>query len=284
MTRVYRVTLQSLLRGKLFWICFICSLIFLAEYAFTTDWEAVVTAEHGDWSLHKLMFNSAVMPGRNALFLFISIITSVDLMRDKKHGFSDVVRASRLSPGKVLFAKLGAYLTLGFLVWCASTAGYWAIYYSQTLGRMSVVYYDDAFEVIWMVLQRVVVISIPALLVYLSIAACVTVYTGRSLFGILAGLVVSNLNMIPGILMKAEEAKTSFWDIYNYFGQYVYPVTGANTDFWYFRHIKRASEELGWYREHPHTDRDLIISLAWAFGISAVLLVAAWIRFRKHRD
>ena len=282
MTRVFRATLNSLLRGKLFWICLICTLIFLGDYAMNQNWEDVINAAHGDWNLHKLIYNFAAMPGPNALFMFISIIASVDIMRDKRNGFADVVRASRLTPGRYLFAKLCAYMTLGIAVWSLSTAGYWAIYVSQTAGKLSVYYYDDVGEVIWMVLERVLAISIPALAVYLGIAVFAAVYTGRSLFGIIAGLVYSNVRLIPHILMNTN--KSSFWDIYNYFGQYVYPVANANLDFWYFRHIKRASEELAWYQEHTRTGRDLAIMLAWAFGVSAVLLTASWLRFKKQKD
>lgn len=284
MRRVYRATIGSLLRGKLFWICLICSLVFIVDYVYSQNWEAVIAAEHGDWNLHKMIFNFAAMPGRNAMFMFISIIASVDIMRDKRNGFIDVVRATQLTPGKYLFAKCGAYLTLGVAAWSVSTAGYWAIYVFQTAGKLTVYYYDNVWEVVWMSLQRLIAISIPALAVYLGISVFAAVFTGKSLFGILAGLAYSNLTLIPHILMKSESAKTGFWDIYNYFGQYVYPVAGANVDFWYFRHIKRASEELGWYQEHPHTDRDLAIMLAWAFGIFAVMFILSWLRFRRQKD
>ena len=283
MIRVYRVTLSTQFRSKLFWICFLCMVIFLGDYAFNNDWEQVIAYKSGDLNLHKAIFGFVEGPGRAMMFMFISVISSVDIMRDRRNRLEDILRCTQLGAGEYLLGKISAYLTLGTTVWAFCTAGYWAIYVFMTAGKLAMYYYDDVLEVAWMTLQRIAAMAIPSLTLYIGIAVSASIITGKSLFGILAGLVFTNLRIIPGILYNPEPYVLKTGEIFTFFGQYIYPISNANADFWYFRHIKRVSEEILWNRDHPNAGRDFAVTVALTFGISAFLFTVSWLKLKRRR-
>ena len=280
MMRVFRATVLSLLRGRLFWICAFCLLFYLGKYAFTTDWDAIRSSAYGDLYFHEKILDFASAPGTNGLFLFVSILASSNILRDKKNGFRDVLFATRLSSGGFLCGKALAYLTLGVAVWSCCTAGYFAVYLSQTAGRLSVVVYDNGFEVLWMIVQRVLALSVPALTLYLAVAVSAAVLSGKSVVGYVACLSFYVLWLFPAFRTTSVDTWLATGETFNFFGKFIYPIAYANVDFWLLRGSKRAADELAHLQMHPHTGGEYALMLACTFGISAVLFILSWLKLR----
>ena len=287
MIRVMRETVRSLLRGKLLWICFVCALLVVADYVISTSdtWQDRIDSIYGDYNLHKSFYNWAAAPGISGVWLFAAIICSVDILRDRKNGFSDLRSSTGLGVTKLLCGKVAAYLLLSMLAWAVATYGEMIVYYIATYGKLKANYYT-VWQAFYKTSIRMLAMGIPITMLYISISLFAAVYGGMAAFGILASVVFANLWLIPGIVHDLSLARfpMNTREIYTWFGYYILPVPGVTVAFWYFRNIVNKSEELTWAERDITAGSDYAVHLLIYFGICAALLIAAGIRIKKGRD
>ena len=283
MIRVMRETVRSLLRGKLLWICFVCLLFSLGKYFFDAadSYDELIASPYGDISLHNGFYGWAYGPaGQSFIWLFAAVIAAVDVLRERKDGFSGLLRSAGQSTAKWLCGKAFAYLVLTMLAWAFFTYSEMAAYFIIVHGRLQITHYSF-WEAFYKTTVRLLAMGIPTSLLYISLAVSAAALSGRSAVAIVAAVFFGNLKLFPRLILNINNLSLASKDIFTPFAYYFYPIPEVNVDFWYLRNVKDKTQ----YNPHQALSAtDYALSLLLTFGTCALLLAAAYIKIRKAED
>lgn len=255
--KLFKSTLKANLRSLVFWFAVFAILLFLAD-------SALGMQNFGFSNYHKALANFALMPLNYAVPIFLGVVISVDILRDRKNAFFDIEKGTNLKSRQYFIGKTAAYLLFGFIMTIVAVYGHYIIYYFRTGGLENTAY--TVPESIWLTFERTVFYGLNAIPVYTALAMCIALLSCSSIIGIVGTLAV---------------AMSSFMIQYHgtYFGNYIYPVTDNITNYFYFHNTHVRPEAV------VYTDPKVVfISYAYGFAIAAVLFTVGYIRLKKLND
>ena len=263
MTRkVFTSTLKNNVRSIVF-ITAVCAVImFFINDA--SSWRE--QAAH--WSaseFHKALANFALKPLRYAVPVFIGVTASVDIMRDKKNKAFDILKATPVKMYQYYFAKVFAYMFMGFICELALSYGHFTVYYF-IVDRMEGYDYG-VLESVWMIFLRAAVYALNSVPIFVSTAVAASLISGTSIAGI-----VSCVGIVAyGIIGMPFFTRT-------FFGNYVFPVADHIENYMYFYKAHLPSSEM-----IDTAFSDVVISFAVGAAICIPLLAAGYTALRRSK-
>lgn len=260
--RIFKTTLKANARSLVFWAAVAAMVLFLANS--TMSFQNFGFGRN----FHKALANFSYVPLSYAVPTFIGLVVCVDLLRDRKNAFYDIQKGTTMKTRQYFVGKLCAYLLLGFIMAVISAYAHMLIY----LMRYVFPYegWQDSrytiWEVIWLTFERAFFYGLNSIPIYTALAFCVSMLTHSSIAGIVSTLAVST---------------SSFIITYHqtYFGNYVYPVTDNIMVYFYFHNTHAPQEAI-----NDIALKDVFISYAYGFAITAVLLVVGYFGLRRLND
>lgn len=275
-SKTFFATLRSMRRSLLFWICAASMLLFIARAAFLSDWDSI-PAVH-DY-LHSFLINAAIMPGgiEGNVWLIISVVACVDILGLRKRRIKDICDVTGASSAAFFCGKLCAYAVIGVLLWAVCSFAYFGLYIINA--GLSGTGYGFA-EVLWMLAQRVFFVSIPTVVLFLSLSLLITVRFKTPVAGIASAIVFK----MSGLLVPELRYDTTSFGAYTFFGEYVFQPSEGIVGYWNFHGIHNVTEAASWESSHPNGFRDFVLSLVITFAFSAILLTLSYFRYRKLKD
>lgn len=199
--------------------------------------------------------------------IFMAVITSVDILRDKKNRFKDIVEISDTSRIKYYLSKIGVYMTIGFAM---------SFLLSFTLLFVRYFKYDmlegidyTLTECLWLVLVRWLAYSTPVLLTYISLSTCVTLVFNSAVSGIV-------------VCIAYAFAKYPIFDLRmpgNFAFEYIYHLPRQISTYFYFWHNKARKEAIV-----PIELSNVIKSYMLIFAISFVLFAVGFVLYKRQKD
>ena len=256
--RIFKTTLKTNLRSIVFWAAAAAMLLFLADS----------TMSFQDFgfgrNFHKALANFAYVPLRYAVPIFTGLVVCVDVLRDRNNAFYDIQKGTNMKPRQYFVGKISAYLLLGFAMEFISAYAHLIIYFLRIEGWASSPYTFP--EAIWLTFVRAFFYGLNSIPIYISLAFCASMLTHSSIAGIVATLAVSTSMFIINYFMT-------------YAGDYIYPVTFNIQTYFYFLNTHAPQEMVG---DIPL--KDVMISYAYAFAITAALLAVGYLKLRRSND
>lgn len=260
--KVFATTIKNNVRSIVFLLSVVAVLMFFINDA--SGWREQST----HWSaseFHKAMANFALMPLRYAVPVFIGITASVDIMRDKKNKAFDIIKTTSLKTHQYFFAKVFAYLLMGFICELALSYGHFIIYYF-IVDRMEGYDYG-VLESVWMIFLRAAVYALNSVPIFVSTAVAASLISGTSIAGI-----VSCVGIVAyGIIGMPFFTRT-------FFGNYVFPVADHIEKYMYFYKAHLPSSEI-----IDTAFSDVVISFAVGAAICIPLLAAGYTALRRSK-
>ena len=255
---VFKSTIKTNLRSIVFWLITIASALFIVDQIIQSG----IALPH---RLHVILASPVGYLASNVIPVLSGIIASVDILRDRKNHVFDIELTAGSSVLKYYFAKISAYILLGFCELLALSFLYLLVYCLRTDWLAAYTDYTVA-ESFWLVFQRVVFYGLNAIPVYTASAACISVLTQSSTMGIIANTVFAMSNIFIQYTMT-------------YFGDYVHPVADNIYTFFGYYNTHAAKQAVV---DIPVTA--VLKSYAWGFAITAALLVIGYLRLRRLND
>ena len=252
---VFITTIKSNTRSIVSWLVLLAS--FLLSMSRLYDLE-----EYLPRHFHKFLFGCAEANLWVAVPVFVGVISSVDILRDRKNRFLDTCRCAGLSMRRYYVGKIGAYMIMAFFAEMLF-AYVWLVYYLALFGCPSGY---TVSESIGLVFERVAFCSLSSVPVYTALAVCTVLLAKDSSAGIISVIVFSNLVYLVEYRMT-------------YFGDFIYPIPEKIAYYFYFVHTHALPEAV------IHVELiDVLISYAWGFAIAAVLFITGYLRLRRLND
>lgn len=260
--RVFRTTIKANLRSIVFWAAVVAMVLFLANSTMTFQ-----NFGFGK-SFHKALANFSYVPLSYAVPTFLGLVICVDILRDRKNFFFDIQKCSTLKTRQYFIGKICAYILFGFLITFISAYAHLLIYLLRYVfpydGWQNSPY--SIPETLWLTFVRAFFYGLNSIPVYTAIAFCVALVTHSSIAGIVGTLAVSTSSFIMNYHLT-------------YFGNYVYPVTDRIMEYFYFHNTHAPQEAI-----NDIALKDVFISYAWGFAITAVLLAIGYVGLKKLKD
>lgn len=199
------INLKNIARNALFWICVCAALLFFIDHARYIN---IVETRN----FHKSISNFVLANVTKALPLplFLSVIVSSDIMRDKKNCFFDIVKISPFSLLRYYLCKVSVYLGIGMLLSFVLSYGFFILYYFKSDMMAGNDY--GLLETVGHIFLRWLAYSIPSVLAYVSLSLFIMLLSGKAVVGIVFCILYSMLGTFLPILDQA------------YFSDYIYPV------------------------------------------------------------
>ena len=260
--RVFKTTLKANARSLVFWAAVVAMVLFLANS--TMSFQNFGFGK----SFHKALANFSYVPLSYAVPTFLGLVICVDILRDRKNFFFDIQKCSTLKTRQYFIGKICAYILFGFLITFISAYAHLLIYLLRYVfpydGWQNSPY--SIPETLWLTFVRAFFYGLNAVPVYTALAFCVTMLTHSSIAGIVATLAVSTSSFIMNYHLT-------------YFGNYVYPVTDSIMEYFYFHNTHAPQEAI-----NDIALKDVFISYAWGFAITAILLAIGYVGLKKLKD
>jgi len=281
---VFCNTFKSQLRSWLFWVCALINFFPEFYYEFSTDWEELLKSPTHALNLHEQIneWAGGSAGSLGMMWLFISIIASVDILKCKRNRFIDIETAAPSGKHSIFAGKILSYFSLSLILWLILSFLRMGLYYVHAAGKVDQIY--GFGETVWMMLQRCFVIATPLLALYLSTSVFTAVYLNNTVFGIIASVILNFTVHIPGCIVTTNWRSFGFFDIYTFFGKYIYQPSVGITFYWNFHDIKNKQEEIGWMREYPNAFENFVISEIVTLLIAALLIILSYIKYKRIRD
>ena len=259
--KVFATTIKNNVRSIVFLLSVVAVLMFFINDA--SGWREQST----HWSaseFHKAMANFALMPLRYAVPVFIGITASVDIMRDKKNKAFDIIKTTSLKTHQYFFAKVFAYLLMGFICELALSYGHFIIYYF-IVDRMEGYDYS-VLESVWMIFLRAAVFALNSVPIYVSVAVAASLITSSSIAGITSCVAL----VAYGIIGMPYFTRT-------FLGDYVFPVADHIENYMYFYKTHLFPEDILYI---PVSN--VLVSFAIEAAICIVLFSLGYILIHDH--
>ena len=277
-------SIKSRLRSRLFWVCVVINFLPELYFELTTDWEELLSAPGHALNLHEQIneWAGASAGSLGVMWLFISVVAGVDILKSGRDRFADIETASPSGKLSIFAGKILSYYLLGLILWFGLSFLRMGSYYAHAAGKVEQVY--GFGEALWMTVQRCFVMAVPLIALYLSTAVFVAVFMKSSVAGILASIILNFTVHIPGFIIKTNWKSFDFFNIYTFFGKYVYQPSIGITFYWNFHGIRNKQEEFGWMREYPNAFENFFRSELITLLIAASLLILAYFKYKRIRD
>jgi len=271
-------------RSAFFWIGIALMILAVSSIELTVDWEETLANPEHAQNLHQNIFGWAASPGDvyGFVWMFISMIASVDILRDLRHHSLDLQSITPLSDARRFLGMISSYMLLSLALWLICTIAFYIVYIIHAAGRVEQVYSYGAM--LGMTLQRYVFVSIPTLSIYLGVSVFTAVFTKSSAAGIVSAIVLQFTWYIPGVVKRIDGFGYNIFDIETFFGKYIYQPSAGISNFWLFHDILNQKEELKGLQMYPFAERDFVLSEIITLTVTAVLLTLAYFRWHKLHD
>lgn len=263
----YTSTLKVMFRSVLFWIC-LC--VVAMEYLRTLSAEFHMVTRQ----FHENLAVPANLAVRH-IPLMVTTLASVDLMRDRKNKFYDIISTTRGSKTTYYVSKICAYLTVGFGINLIATIGYYIRILLLTDGLSETGY--GTGEWLCMLLVRWLVFTATAIIPYVGLAAAVTMLFRRSIAGIGVGVVVVFLQAIAPPLFRYFDASAGIYKD-TFFFLSLYPIP------WHvftWLHANGTHAPLDEYA--ATTIEQFRVAVLCPIAAGVLLMVAGYALFRSRR-
>ena len=266
--KVYSGTLKTITRNPVTRISFIVVLV-----RFFSN----LTGEHKPPTTYTFHEHMAGYPYWLLLLtvpLFISVVASVDIMKDKKNRFIDI--ASISGTGRIAYysSKICAYLTVGFGVTFFLSYLYFFVEFFRFDMLADLEY--TLPECLWMIAIRCFGYSLAVIPVYISLSVCASLLFRTSVTGVVFSIVYvfTGRYIIPTLhygLINYES---------NFVAEYIYHLPQRIFDYFYCLNTRAQPGTAD-----PHvTIPQLMLSYAILAGICVVLLTTGFAAYRKQTD
>ena len=117
-----------------------------------------------------------------AIPIFLAVIASVDILKDKKNRFRDILTVSGTSQWNYYCSKIAAYLSVGFALSFVFSYSFFFIRFFQYDMLRDIDY--SLAECLWLLFVRWIAYSIPVLTVYVSLSVCTSLACRSAAIGI----------------------------------------------------------------------------------------------------
>ena len=174
--KIYTSTWKAIALTPVTWIG-LCTVI--ALWAETVGREPVAATTK---NFHESLSAYAEAPLVLAIPIFLAVIASVDILKDKKNRFRDILTVSGTSQWNYYCSKIAAYLSVGFALSFVFSYSFFFIRFFQYDMLRDIDY--SLAECLWLLFVRWIAYSIPVLTVYVSLSVCTSLACRSAAIGI----------------------------------------------------------------------------------------------------
>ena len=200
--------------------------------------------------------------------LFLTIVVSTDILRDKRNKAMDIHRCSQMKEGGYYLVKLAANFSIAYFILTVSNIVLLVSFFIKT-HSISLQY--TTWEVIRNVLVESYSMSIPTIFEYTGLAVFLTLLFQTPVVAI----IINVAYMLGGVYFTMLSPFK-----YTFFGNYIFPVPAKlNLYMYYYKAKTRDISGVLMVADYDWWNGILI-----PLGISAVLLVVGYIIIRRVKD
>ena len=258
--KVYASTLKAIAVTPVTWIGLCAVIALLAEIV---GREPTVANTR---NFHESLSAYAEAPLVLAIPIFLSVIASVDILKDKKNRFRDILTVSGTSQWKYYCSKIAAYLSVCLAVSFVLSYAFFLIRFFQ-YDMLSGIDYSLA-ECLWLLCVRWIAYSIPVLTVYVSMSVCISLMCRSAAIGIVLSVAYAFAKyMIPWLRLE------------HFLSDYVYHIPTKIINYFYFLNTKAPPAAV------VHVELlQVIAAYAIILAISGILFSAGYVTYKRMVD
>lgn len=221
--KVYTSTLKTIVVSPVTWISLCAVLALFTELVLGSRADATTN------SFHESLSGYVQAPLILAIPIFISVITSVDILKDKKNKFKDILTVSGTSQWKYYISKIVSYLSVGLVLSFLLSFLFFFIRFFQ-YDMLSGIDFSLA-ECLWLLNVRWIAYSIPVLTVYISLSVCTSLACRSATVGIVISTAYAFARyMIPWLRLE------------HFVSDYIYHLPNKILIYFYFLNTKAPPE------------------------------------------
>lgn len=215
----------------------------------------------------KLIYNRTAFPIILVLPIFAAVVSSVGILQDKKNHFYDIEKTTAMKTYTYYIGKIVAFATICMLflflyITCSTTYSAFFGQAKQNLVSMGLA------ELLIRMFQTTLIMSIPSLLIYISIPIAMSLLTNSAICGIASSIVYCLMGMAFSELIG---------DGKNIFGNYIYPISEKIHQYMYYFNSEYASELGGKLS-------DVVLSYALTISMSILFFGVGYIALRRRAN
>ncbi len=258
--KIFTATISTIFRSPATWICLCAVLIFFADFVSGEIPKATTNNYHEHLASYASSVLSLSVP------IFMSVIVSVDILRDKKNRFLDITNVSGKSQNVYYFSKICAYIIIGFALSFLLIFSFFFIRYFQYDALGGIDY--TLPECLGLLLIRWLAYSFPVLLIYISLSVFITLIC----FSSVAGIVVSTAYAIIHYFIF-DFVGDSF------INNYIYHIPNKIEYYFYFLNTKAPLEAIIDVKV-----LEVLLSYSLVMLLSGILFSVGFVVFKHQKD
>lgn len=203
--RVFAFTIRANLRSIVFWVCATSVILFFADGLITHS-------QYSQSNIHKYLTNYSLNALSLIIPVFIGVISSIDILKDRKNGFLDITKTTNIRLIQYFFGKIFAYMLFGFLLtFIVSFANYLIV--PLISSEMPDHDYSN-WQLVYFLFVKTLLQSIPVVLVFTALGVCVSLLTKSTIAGIVATIFYTALQYLIAYSGSMLSHEFFIWNIY----------------------------------------------------------------------
>ena len=214
--RIFITTIRVNLRSIVFWVCTASVILFFADGLITH-------AQYTQSSIHKYLTNYPLNALSLTIPIFIGVISSVDILRDRKNSFLDITKTTGTRLFQYFFGKILAYMLLAFLLtYIVSFANLIIV---PLISKEMPIHDYSAWQLVYFLFVKTLLQSIPVVLVFTALGVCVSLLTKSTTAGIVATMIYAVLQYLisySGVMLSLEYFMWHIYKVPQIITMYVY--------------------------------------------------------------